>query len=127
MKGGRTPTREGVAITIRLRFGEKAALGHGKVRLLELIGTHGSIAAAGRAMGMSYRRAWMLVDEVNAMFREPLVVKQTGGSHGGGATLTACGARVIEHYRNMEHALSVSAADEINALLALSAKDSEAH
>jgi molybdate transport system regulatory protein len=122
MKGGYTPKHDGSALTIRIRFGEKGALGHGKVRLLELIGMHGSIAAAGRAMGMSYRRAWMLVDELNAMFREPVVIKQTGGTHGGGATITEFGNSVVEHYRNMERALAASAAADIDALRAMSAQ-----
>lgn len=79
------------------------ALGPGKVRLLELVGETGSISAAGRAMGMSYRRAWMLVDALNRTFSLPVVETRGGGAGGGGASLTPFGAGVIENYRAMEH------------------------
>jgi len=65
---------------LRVDFGEHGALGPGKTRLMELIAETGSISAAGRAMGMSYRRAWLLVDSLNIAFREPLVAKQTGAA-----------------------------------------------
>src|SRR5438477_12558259 len=83
------------AITIRIDFGAFGYLGPGKIALMELISKHGSISAAGKAMGMSYRRAWLLVDEVNQIFREPLVWKQMGGSRGGGAQLTRLGRDVV--------------------------------
>jgi molybdate transport system regulatory protein len=89
-------------LTLRIDFGEQDALGPGKVRLLELVGETGSIAAGGRVMGMSYRRAWLLVDALNGMFREPLVATRLGGRSGGGAELTPFGARVVERYRAME-------------------------
>src|SRR6202158_4165697 len=76
---------------LRVDFGEHGALGPGKTRLMELIAETGSISAAGRAMGMSYRRAWLLVDSLNVAFHEPLVAKQTGGSGGGGAVLSRLG------------------------------------
>ena len=71
-------------LTIRVDFGAFGYLGPGKIALMELISKHGSIAAAGKEMGMSYRRAWLLVDEINHIFREPLVEKQMGGTGGGG-------------------------------------------
>ena len=77
----RNPARGGdeARLTIRIDFGGHGALGPGKVRLPELIGAQGSISAAGRAMGMSYRRAWLLIDSLNQAFREPVVATQHGG------------------------------------------------
>lgn len=94
------------------------ALGHGKIRLLEQLAETGSISAAGRAMGMSYRRTWLLVDSLNHLFREPLVVTRPGG--GGGAFLTAEGAAVVRCYRDIEkQAAEASAASlaELEKLL----------
>ena len=87
---------------IRLDFGGRVALGPGKVRLMELIAENGSITAAGRAMAMSYRRAWLLAEEINAAFAEPLIVTQAGGRGGGGATLSDRGRDIIERYRRIE-------------------------
>lgn len=91
-----------LGISLRIDLTDENALGPGKVRLLELIAETGSISAAGRAMGMSYRRAWLLVDELNHMFREPLVSSRLGGKAGGGATLTALGDDVVRRYRAIE-------------------------
>jgi molybdate transport system regulatory protein len=93
-------------LTLRVDFGDQRAVGPGKIRLLELIDKHGSIAAAGRAMRMSYRRAWLLIDNLNQCFRKPLVQKQMGGDGGGGAALTPFGRRVVKHYRDMEQEAS---------------------
>jgi len=79
-------------LTLRLDVGGRATLGPGKARLLELIGETGSISAAGRAMGMSYRRAWTLVDSLNASFAAPLVAARPGGAGGGGAGQLPLGA-----------------------------------
>ena len=79
-------------LTIRVDLGKGGALGPGKIRLLELIQSHGSISEAGRVMGMSYRQAWLLVDNLNQSFRQAVVSKQTGGRRGGGARLTAVGS-----------------------------------
>lgn len=89
-------------LTLRIDFDEDRALGPGKVRLLELIGETGSIAAAGRAMGMSYRRAWILVDTLNHTFRTPVVEAKGGGAGGGGARVTPFGANLVACYRVME-------------------------
>src|SRR6266852_3785475 len=89
-------------LTLRLDFSRDRAVGPGKIRLLELIGPSGSISAAGRAMDMSYRRAWLLIEDLNLTFSHPVVMTQLGGSHGGGATLTPLGTQLIEHYRAME-------------------------
>ena len=82
--GRGTTKRAGKAATktslhLRLDFGDERSIGPGKIRLLELINETGSISAAGRALAMSYRQAWLLVDELNRMFREPVVTAQTGG------------------------------------------------
>src|SRR5207248_9010387 len=103
---------------IRILLGSSIAIGPGKAALLQAIGDTGSIAAAGRRMGMSYRRAWVLVKTMNACFREPLVEAAKGGIGGGGARLTATGERVLALYRAVEdHAASavLAAMDEWRA------------
>lgn len=103
-------------LTLRIDFDEDRAIGPGKIRLLELIEKHGSISEAGRQMGMSYRRAWILVDNLNHCFRVPVVASQTGGRHGGGASLTAFGHAVVQHYREVETAAQTAGAAHIEAL-----------
>jgi molybdate transport system regulatory protein len=92
----------GVRLTLRVDFGADRAIGPGKVLLLEAIRDTGSISQAGRSLGMSYRRAWLLVDDMNRCFREPVVTAQPGGSQGGGAALTAFGETVVLRYRTIE-------------------------
>jgi len=106
------------ALTIRIDFGAFGYLGPGKIALMELIARHGSISAAGKEMGMSYRRAWLLVDEINRIFREPLVETQMGGSGGGGARLTRLGHDVVARYRAIEGAAATASAAELRALKA---------
>jgi len=89
-------------LTLRVDLGDDRAVGPGKIRLLEAIRDTGSITRAGIALGMSYRRAWLLVDDLNSCFREPVVAAQAGGTHGGGAALTPFGSRLIEQYRAIE-------------------------
>ncbi len=89
-------------LVLRIDFDKTRAVGPGKVRLLELVGETGSISGAGRAMGMSYRRAWLLVDAMNQTFRLPVVRTREGGAGGGGADLTTFGAGLVESYRAME-------------------------
>src|SRR5665213_3294393 len=84
-------------LTVRVDFGSKRVLGPGKIRLLEAIRKTGSISQAGRSLDMSYRRAWLLVDDLNRSFREPVVTKQPGGANGGGAALTDFGIELIEN------------------------------
>ncbi len=91
-------------------------LGPGKADLLERIGETGSIAAAGRAMSMSYKRAWMLVMEMNAAFRDPLVESTRGGARGGGARLTDAGSTVLAHYRKLEDITAKAGAERIGAI-----------
>ncbi|MBV8911903.1 MAG: LysR family transcriptional regulator [Acetobacteraceae bacterium] len=89
-------------LTLRIDFDGGRALGPGKVRLLELIGETGSISAAGRAMGMSYRRAWLLIDALNKTFRTAVVETREGGTGGGGASLTPFGSELVASYRTIE-------------------------
>lgn len=103
-------------LTLRIELGDHEAVGHGKIRLLELIGELGSISAAGRAMGMSYRRAWLLIDSVNKCFKQAAVHSSPGGTGGGGATLTPFGRTLIRHFRKMEKAAGAAAAAELAAL-----------
>src|SRR5215813_9603638 len=91
-----------IRLTVRVDFGSDRALGPGKIRLLETIGETGSISQAGRSLDMSYRRAWLLVDDLNRCFREPVVTTQPGGAQGGGATLTDFGRGLIQKYRLIE-------------------------
>ena len=79
-----------------------ARIGPGKIALLESVRDTGSISAASRAMNMDYKRAWTLIDSLNRAFDQPLVERSTGGAGGGGASLTAFGAHVMERYRRIE-------------------------
>ncbi len=98
------------SLSIRIDLGPDNRVGPGKVQLLEMIAEHGSISAAGRALGMSYRRAWMLVEAMNRGFGRPLVEAQIGGKAGGGAKLSAFGTDVVAHYRAVERAAEKAAA-----------------
>ncbi|OAE47569.1 ModE Family Transcriptional Regulator [Agrobacterium tumefaciens] len=86
----------------RIDFPPGDRLGHGKIELMALIAETGSISAAGRAMDMSYRRAWLLVDALNRMFTQPVIESQRGGKQGGGASLTTFGTELLDRYRGME-------------------------
>ena len=115
-----------MAATLKLRLVfDRAMLGPGKAALLEGIRETGSIAAAGRAMGMSYKRAWSLVEEMNAAFASPLVASARGGSGGGGAHLTPTGQEVLRLYAQVHDRAAQAAAAEIAALEALLRTDSE--
>ena len=105
-----------VRLTVRVDFGADRALGPGKIRLLEAIGKTGSISRAGRALGMSYRRAWLLVDDMNRCFRAPVVTTQPGGVQGGGAALTSFGREVIAKYRAVESRAAKAADAQLRAL-----------
>ena len=102
-------------LRLRLLFGD-TMLGPGKAELLQRIRETGSISAAGRGMGMSYKRAWSLVETMNAAFAEPLVTSARGGPGGGGARLTATGTEVLARYRAMEVSAADAAAQDIAAL-----------
>ncbi|NVD41709.1 LysR family transcriptional regulator [Ensifer sp. HO-A22] len=98
---------------LRIDFPPEDRLGRGKIMLLEHIRETGSISAAGRAMDMSYRRAWLLVDALNRMFKEPSVESQRGGKQGGGAALTPFGETLIRRYREMEAKARAAIADDL--------------
>lgn len=87
---------------IRIKAGKDIALGPGKVDLLEAIESTGSISAGARELGLSYRRAWDLVDTMNHCFKHPLVERVKGGKGGGGAQLTSEGRELLKLYRTME-------------------------
>lgn len=89
-------------IKIQLYCGDEIAIGPGKADLLEAIRAQGSISAAARAMGMSYRRAWLLVDAMNRCWQAPLVETSPGSAHGGGARVTPAGEEVLAHYRALQ-------------------------
>ncbi len=103
-------------MSIRIDLDRDKRLGPGKILLLERIAQCGSISAAGRSMAMSYRRAWQLVADLNASFAEPLVTAQMGGRQGGGATLTASGARLVAEYRSIEREAEAAVAPRLRAL-----------
>lgn len=105
-------------LVLRVEFDAQRAIGPGKIRLLEMIRETGSISAAGRGMGMSYRRAWLLVDALNRTFREPLVATRGGGAGGGGADLTITGETVIAAFRSVERTAKTAAAAELERLVA---------
>ncbi|MBY5737073.1 winged helix-turn-helix domain-containing protein [Rhizobium leguminosarum] len=98
---------------LRISFPDEDRLGHGKMELLEHIRQTGSISAAGRAMDMSYRRAWLLVSEMNRMFNEQVVESQRGGQRGGGAALTPFGEELLGRFRRMERTMRTSLAEDL--------------
>jgi molybdate transport system regulatory protein len=103
---------DGPALKVKLQLlcGGEIAMGPGKADLLEAIAREGSISGAGRAMGMSYRRAWLLVDAMNRCWREPLVATTPGGATKGGARLTPLGEQVLQRYRSLVDAAGRAAA-----------------
>lgn len=105
-----------VQFRMRVYRGGDIAIGPGKIALLEAIEQTRSISAAARKLGMSYRRAWLLVDELNRSLREPAVATAVGGAHGGGSSVTPTGLALIQHYRAIETAAESAAAGEIRAL-----------
>ncbi|MFD2578158.1 winged helix-turn-helix domain-containing protein [Novosphingobium colocasiae] len=104
-------------IRVQIYCGDEIAMGPGKADLLEAIAREGSISAAGRAMGMSYRRTWMLVDVMNRCWDVPLVETAMGGKQGGGARLSARGQEVLAHYRALQADLRCAAEGEPSAAL----------
>lgn len=105
-------------LTLRIDLTPLGSIGPGKIRLLELVAETGSISAAGRAMNMSYRRAWLLIDELNRQFKNPLVATRLGGEAGGGAALTPFGKTLVQHYREMESEAHAALAPHLKAFQA---------
>ena len=106
-------------LRIRIVFGEAEMMGPGKAELLERIERTGSIAAAGREMGMSYKRAWELIGTLNAMFSVPVVTSTRGGPRGGGAVLTETGHKVLRLYRAFEAEAARAGAAELDEFCTL--------
>ena len=103
-------------LTLRVDFGPGRSIGPGKIRLLEAIDSTGSISQAGRSLGMSYRRAWLLIDDMNQCFRHTVVSAKPGGSQGGGAVLTEFGTELVRDYRAIETAAEVAAKKRLRGL-----------
>jgi molybdate transport system regulatory protein len=106
----------GTHLSIRIDLASGGRIGPGKIALLEAIRSTGSISAAARTLGMSYRRAWLLVEEINSTLREPAVTAETGGTGGGGAMVTAVGERVVGLYRTIESQARSAAGGEFRAI-----------
>jgi molybdate transport system regulatory protein len=103
-------------IRVSIVFESGARIGPGKAKLLESIRDSGSISAAARDMGMSYKRAWLLLDSINQAFSEPVVTAAPGGAGGGGAVLTVFGAEVLERYRRIHDRAAATVEDDVTAL-----------
>jgi molybdate transport system regulatory protein len=106
------------SISLRINLEPEGRIGPGKIALLEEISSSGSISAAARAMDMSYKRAWDLVDDLNRLFGKPLVSARTGGKSGGGAALTPLGQSVVTRFRAIEKAAVAAASHQLEALQA---------
>jgi molybdate transport system regulatory protein len=104
---------------LRILFGHVIPIGPGKADLLEHIAETGSISAAARRMGMSYRRAWLLVDTMNQCFKSPVVETATGGKGGGGARISDFGREVLRRYREMEDKAAQAVADDMEQFASL--------
>ena len=102
------PDRRYRGLTLRVLGKRRPAMGPGKAELIERIAQTGSISAAARAMGMSYRRAWQLVEALNKDYREPVIVTAAGGRRGGGARATPFGRRLVRMFRGMENKASAA-------------------
>jgi len=103
-------------IRIHIHFEGDHSLGRGKAQLLETIAELGSISAAARSMGMAYRHAWELIDDLNQCFGEPVLTTVAGGRSGGGASLTPLGAELVRRFRTMERATARAIARDLAAL-----------
>lgn len=115
--------RKRTTVRFRVDFSGQCSVGIGKIELLEGIASSGSLSQAARKMRMSYRRAWLLLADLNSSFEEPVARASTGGRGGGGAVLTPFGERLIAEYRNMESSLGPFIAkyfDEIGTCVKLS-------
>lgn len=110
-------------LSIRIDLDEKAAFGPGKAQLLELLVQKGSIRGAAAAMDMSYRRAWLLIRDIEEKMGGPVIEAATGGAHGGGAKLTRFGRTLLSRYRSIETRAASAAAGELRALVRMSRRN----
>ena len=102
-------------VSIRIDLETGGRIGPGKIALLEAISKTGSITAAAQSMNMSYRKAWLLVDELNKLLSEPAVTAAVGGANGGGATLTPVGQKTVQLYHSIEMRARAAARSEFQA------------
>lgn len=107
---------------MRVTIGDVIAIGPGKIALLEAVDQTGSITAAAKSLGMSYRRAWILLDEMNRALRRPAVGSAKGGADGGRSTLTDEGRQLVVLYRRIEETAATAGADDIRELMAMLAR-----
>ncbi|WP_429281422.1 winged helix-turn-helix domain-containing protein [Paraburkholderia sp. GAS41] len=115
----RSKARPEVRFRMRIRKGDTVALGPGKVELLEAVREHGSISAAARSLDMSYRRAWLLIDELNKSLKSPATLSEQGGQSGGGCVLTPVGETIVRLYREVEAQAEAACAKQIDELIRL--------
>ena len=108
--------KQALRIRFRIDFGEECSIGPGKIQLLEAIAASGSLSQAARDMGMSYRRAWLLMDSLNKSFDKPVVNASTGGSGGGGVTVTEFGQQLIKTYQALESILNSAVKKQLHAI-----------
>jgi molybdate transport system regulatory protein len=104
-------------VRFRIDFAKNSSVGPGKIRLLEAIRDSGSLSRAARSIGMSYRRAWLLVNSLKQSFREPVTVASTGGKDGGGMLVTEFGDALINNYRELERDFATLAARRLHAII----------
>lgn len=104
---------------MRVTVGDVIAIGPGKIQLLEAIGETGSITSAAKSLDMSYRRAWLLLDELNQALRKPAVDSAKGGQNGGGSLVTDTGRQLIELYRQIEANAALACKPELTKLIGL--------
>lgn len=104
---------------MRVLYGDLIAIGPGKVSLLEAVRDYGSITAAAKSLGMSYRRAWLLLNDINSALASPAIVSSHGGASGGTSQLTEIGEQVIALYRQIEQQASAANQKELSQLLGL--------
>jgi molybdate transport system regulatory protein len=121
-KAPASPDAPRLKLRMRVTVGDVIAVGPGKIELLEALDETGSITAAAKSLGMSYRRAWLLIDELNRALREPAVTTAAGGAKGGGSVLTESGQALVSLYREIEQQALAASKPEIRKLLKLLAE-----
>ena len=107
----------GPVVRFRIDFAEHSSIGPGKICLLEAIRDSGSLSQGARKLGMSYRRAWLLVESMKKTFREPVTAASTGGKDGGGMMVTEFGDTLIKNYRELERDFAALAARRLHAVV----------
>ncbi|CAN5467208.1 LysR family transcriptional regulator [soil metagenome] len=115
-------TKPAAKFRLRITVGDVIAIGPGKIQLLEAIGETGSITSAAKSLDMSYRRAWLLLDELNHALRKPAVDSAKGGQNGGGSLVTDTGRQLIELYRGVEATAALACKPELTRLIGLLAR-----